>query len=165
MFAEEKGLFCYFTIMSVSALRTAYVNFGILPIPKYSDEQKEYYNLVSVHWTGLMSVPAAAVNLERTVIIVEALAAESKYTLQPAYMEINLKGKSVRDEESEEMLNLIFANRIYDIGDIFNFADFSYQFLCISATKSRDIASFYAKYETKVQTALEDTVASIMQLD
>lgn len=165
MFTEAKGLFCYYTIMSVSALRSADLNFGILPIPKYSDEQTDYYNLVSVHWTGLMSVPVTAGDLLRTGIIAEALAAESKYTLQPAYMEINLKGKSIRDEESEDMLNLIFANRIYDVGDIFNFADFSYQFLCISATNSRDIASFYAKYEVKVQTALDQTVEAIMQLD
>lgn len=164
MFTEAKGLFCYFTIMSVSALRAVDLNFGILPIPKYNDEQQEYYNLVSVHWTGLMSVPVTAGNLERTGIIAEALAAESKYTLQPAYMEINLKGKSIRDEESEDMLNLIFSNRIYDVGDIFNFADFSYQFLCISGTKSRDIASFYEKYAVKVQAALDKTVEEIMLL-
>ncbi|MDD4772517.1 MAG: extracellular solute-binding protein [Eubacteriales bacterium] len=165
MFAEAKGLFCYFTIMSVSALRSVDLNFGILPIPKYNVEQPLYYNLVSVHWAGLMSVPASSGDLERTGIIAEALSAESKYTLQPAYMEINLKGKSIRDEESEDMLNLIFSNRIYDTGDIFNFADFSYQFLCISGTKSRDIASFYAKYEQKIQAELDKTVEAIMQLD
>ncbi len=165
MFTEAKGLFCYFTILSVSALRAVDLNFGILPIPKYSDEQQQYNNLVSVHWTGLMSVPVSVSNPDRTGIIAEALAAESKYTLQPAYMEINLKGKSIRDEESEDMLNLIFSNRIYDIGDIFNFADFSYQFLCISGTKSRDIASFYEKYETKVQNALDQTIEAIMLLE
>lgn len=110
----------------------------------------------------MISVPVTASDTDRTGIIIEALSAESMYTLVPAYMEINLKGKATRDSESEAMLDLIFNTRIYDTGDIFNFADFSYQFLCISSTKSRDIASFYAKYEEKVQTALDNLLEAII---
>lgn len=161
MFANGQGLFAFTTMMAVSQLRAMDTDFGVLPNPKYQETQDGYHNLVSVHWAGLLSIPVTASDTERTGIITEALSAEAEYGLQPAYMEINLKGKSARDDSSEEMIDLIFNTRVYDIGDIFNFADFSYQFLCISGTKSRDIASFYAKYGDKAQTALDELLTAI----
>ena len=47
------------------------------------------------------------------------MTAESKYTLIPAYYDIALKTKFARNDESGKMLDLIFANRMYDIGHIF----------------------------------------------
>ena len=52
--------------------------------------------------------------------MVEALAAESMYTLTPAYYDIALERKYMRDEESREMLDIILSSRIVDLDIIFN---------------------------------------------
>ena len=36
--------------------------------------------------------------------------------LLPAYYDITLVGKGIRDAESEEMLDIIFATRFFDVG-------------------------------------------------
>ena len=74
---------------------------------------------------------------------------------------VNVKG--VRDEESIEMLKLIFSNRVYDVGDIF-FSEASYKFLTIQTTGSRDIASFWVANESSVQAKL-DTLLELLELD
>ena len=51
-------------------------------------------------------MPTNASDPERTEIILEALSAESRYTVQPAYYDISLKGKYIRDEECADMLDI-----------------------------------------------------------
>ena len=58
-------------------------------------------------------------NPEGTSAIMEALFEESSYTLRDAYTERALKYKSTRDDESIEMLEIIFSNVVYDIGVVF----------------------------------------------
>ncbi|MCL2099209.1 MAG: hypothetical protein FWH24_02080 [Oscillospiraceae bacterium] len=58
-------------------------------------------------------------------MILEDLSAESRYTLQPAYYEINLRGKYARDNESSEMLDIILNNTAHDIGNVYDFGSFS----------------------------------------
>ncbi len=140
----------------VSKLREADLNFGIIPNPKYDEAQKDYHSTVSVHHTGLLSVPKTAMQLEKIGYILEALSAKSAEVLQPAYYETALKGKALRDMESEEMLDIIFANRVFDLGDIMNFGNFSIDFICISTgSKSQDITSFYEKYKPKIAADIE----------
>ena len=39
--------------------------------------------------------------------------------LTPAYYEKTLKGAYVRDDESIDMLDIIFGNRVYDVGHLY----------------------------------------------
>ena len=96
------------------------VNYGILPLPKYDEIQEKYYTTFSSWNLTAYSVPMTTANLERTGILMEAMAAISYYTLTPAYYEISLKGKMLRDVESGPMIDLILANRSYDMGLVFN---------------------------------------------
>ena len=49
--------------------------------------------------------------------MLEALACEYASNVIPAYYEIALKTKAARDEESQGMLDIIFNNRVIDLGD------------------------------------------------
>ena len=61
-----------------------------------------------------MSVPKTNSDLERTGIILEALARESSDTVIPAYYDVTLKNKLLRDDDSVKMLDIIFGNRKLD---------------------------------------------------
>lgn len=150
----------------VEQMRESDLEFGILPNPKYDEAQDSYRNIVSVHHGVLLSVPATAGDTDRTGVIIDALSYESKNTVIPAYYEVALKGKYIRDDESEKMLDIIFGTRVFDLGDICNFGGFSIDFICISTgSRSEDIASFYAKYENAIQSDIDDFVALVTGLD
>ena len=111
-FISDKGLFYSARILQISAMRGMETDFGVIPFPKYDEAQDTYYPLSYLGWGKI--VPAHAPNPERTSIIMEALAAESKNTTIPAYKDVVLGVKYMRDAESVEMLNLIFDNSVYD---------------------------------------------------
>ena len=161
LFPNGHGLFYWMRLDNVTSMRASDTDFGILPIPKYNEAQKRYYSLVSVHTSGLITVPKTARDPSRTGFILEALSAESKYTLIPAYIDVALKGKYVRDNESEAMLDLIFSTRAYDLGDVFNFGSLAGDFIGIAGTGNRDVASFYKKQEKAAQKAIDKFVEQI----
>jgi len=158
MFEEGHGLFFWMRLDEVTNMRASDTDFGILPTPKFDEAQTQYWNTVSHHTTGLMSVPVTS-DAERTSVILEALAAESKYTVQPAYYDVSLKGKSTRDEESGEMLEIIIAGRVFDLGSIYAFGGFEGQYMGIAQNSSSDIVSIYTRLEKSTTKAIDNFVA------
>lgn len=119
-FVDSRALFNFSGINRVTLFRSMEIDFGILPVPKYDEAQKNYFDIVSCGSSSTVGVPTTAADLERTGIIIEALSAESYYTLTPAYYDISLKTKLSRDNESSEMLDIIFANRVFDLANVYN---------------------------------------------
>ncbi len=165
MFANNQGLYKWIRLDDVTRLRQTETEFGIIPTPKYEESQEEYYSTISVHTCGLITIPVIYDNPEKVGLILEALAAESKYTLQPAYYEIALKTKGARDDESAAMLDIIVNQRVYDFGDIFGFGEFASTWLQLTRTGDRDIASLYQKNEKKIEKAIEKLVEKVTELD
>jgi len=99
-------------------IRATEVDFGILPFPK-REGMDEY---LSLSWNGFMVVPQTA-DLEKVGIVAEALAAQSHRYVIPAYYDVLLTYQLVRDEESREMLDIIFAGATYCF--LMNFGNFS----------------------------------------
>ncbi len=161
MFSNGHGIFYWMRLDNVTTMRASDTEFGILPVPKFDEAQNRYYSMVSIHTSGLITVPKTAAKPDRTGFILEALSAESRYTLIPAYIDKALKGKYVRDNESEAMLDLIFATRTYDLGDVFGFGSLAGDWLNIGSTGKSDIASFYTKHEKNAQKAIDKFLVSI----
>ena len=103
MFLENKGLFSNTNLGAVFSLRNMEADFGILPIPKSDEEQERYYSFSSVYSGGIMMVPKTADNLERTAVVLTALASGSEGVYK-AYYEGALKGKVARDEGAADMI-------------------------------------------------------------
>jgi len=165
MFANNQGLYKWIRLDDVTRLRQTETEFGIIPTPKYEESQEEYYSTISVHTCGLITIPVIYDNPEKAGLILEALAAESKYTLQPAYYDIALKTKGARDDESAAMLDIIVNQRVYDFGDIFGFGDFASTWLQLTRSGNQDIASLYEKNEKKINKAIDKLVEKVTELD
>lgn len=165
LFSDGHGLFFWSRLDEVTTLRGMETDFGILPTPKFDEAQENYISFVSQHIMGLMSIPNTASDLARTGTILEALAAESYYTLTPAYYDVALKSKASRDDESAEMLDLIFANRIYDLGEYFNFGGIFDAINTVCQNESKGIASEYEKKATAFTKALDKWVEEIEALE
>lgn len=165
MFKANRALFYLDVLMRVGQLRNMETDFGVLPVPKYDEIQKNYGHSVSVHFSSALSVPKTSDNPDRTSVILEALAAESRYTVIPEYYDIMLKEKELRDEESKEMLDIIFANRVYDLGEFFQFGGFPTAFLRIRGSGKKDISSLYASYEGRINAAINKFMETLEKFD
>ena len=161
MLNEKRALFAYVGMDRVTELRNFDCNFGILPNPKFDETQTEYYNEVHPWCSTAISIPTSSPDLERTGIILEALTGESYYTLLPAYYDISLKNKFMRDEESGQMLDLIFSTKCYDLGAIFDWGGMFTNLLAtlpLNKTNNTDFVSAYEKIMPKIQTDMQKAI-------
>ncbi|MCQ2425979.1 MAG: hypothetical protein MJ070_07525 [Lachnospiraceae bacterium] len=166
-FIAGTGLFHWSRMEKVVRLRgEENIDFGILPTPKRDEYQSEYLSMLSEHTTGLPSVLASETDPETVSYIMEAMSAASHYDLQSAYYDITLKTKSARDDESLEMLDLIFKNRILDIGELCNFGTFSTNLLrWASGMGDYNIMSRYRSLEKKIESDIEQFTAAVEKID
>jgi len=165
MMQENRALFSWIRMRIVERLRAMETDFGILPLPKLDKNQDKYITHMNPHTGAGISIPRTASDLERTGMILEDLSAESRYTLQPAYYDLNLQGKFMRDEESREMLDIILANTAYDIGYIYDFGGFSLTIVWYGRDKKINHASQFEKMQGKMLKDIEKTIAAYEKLD
>lgn len=161
-FTEGRSLFNFAGLNRVTLFREMETDFGILPVPKWDEDQTEYRNVVSLWCAALMGVPKTAGDTERTGILLEALNAESLYTLTPAYYTVTLKSKSARDEESAEMLDIIFASRVYDLGNMYGWGDVFGLPNALNLSGADTIASKVESVKTATEKAMQTTLDAIL---
>ena len=157
-FSGNHSLFSWVIFESLDRLRNTDADFGILPLPKYDEQQSRYYHYVSMYATSFLCVPLCVSNPDRTGVILEALAAESEYTLIPAYYETVLKGKYSRDNESEAMVDIILKSRVYSLADIAGIGSVGAYVLRIVSTNkgsAPSVASGYKKIDKAFQKSIE----------
>lgn len=113
MFADDKALFWSQLIYWTTQLRDMKSDFGIIPFPKFDEQQKDYE--VMMFGSPLSMIPVTNTDLERTGILLEYMAAYSRNELIPAYYDITMKEKVSRDETTKQILDLIFSSRCYTL--------------------------------------------------
>ena len=119
-FIEGRELFYICGLINVAGFRNMEDEFGILPMPKTFADQESYYHTVSAGNSSYLMIPYGVPNVEDLGLVVEALAMKSQEMVTPEFYEMQLKGRDARDDESAEMLDLIFSTRSFDLAPIFN---------------------------------------------
>ena len=155
MFANNQALFFAQLLDLVSYLRDMETDFGLLPQPKASEEQQEYYNTIGSWHSVFLCIPAMQEDAERTGIIIESLAAESYNVVTPAYYEQTLVGKYVRDEESVATLDIILATRVYDLGWFYGIGGYNESVMNVWRKEANNFASMYKAVERVAQKSLD----------
>ncbi|MBR5871618.1 MAG: hypothetical protein IKZ09_11350 [Clostridia bacterium] len=157
-FQEDHALMMWIRLRDVEDLRGMETDFGILPMPKYAEADAAYRSAVNSYVGTLTCIPQTNYDPTMTGYFIEALAAESHYTVIPEYYNINLQGKISRDEDSREMLDLIFSNRHYDLGEIYDPGSIANTLIYMTMTYKRDVASTWAKKEKSINKNLEKLI-------
>ncbi|MGI6743174.1 MAG: hypothetical protein ACOX4O_05860 [Eubacteriales bacterium] len=158
LFAAGRFLFvqngCFVTIQ-FSDMEDDY---GIVPNPKYDENQKEYYHRTDP-FNALLAIPSTNADLENTGMILEWMSWKSHYTVLPAYYETTIKLKRQRDDTAMEMLDIIKGSMYYEIADIFGLGMSD---VIWNSYKSGDLASTYAKSEKSMQKKIDKLVENLL---
>ena len=154
IFNESRALFYLNAVATIERHRDSDVEFGVLPYPKLDATQEEYGHSVSAYHSQFVCIPVMAKNFTRSGIVLEYLAAKGQEIVRPAYYDITLNGKSVRDEDSSDMLDIIFASRVYDIGAYYKIGTYNSELG--SMFVSRDsLTVIYETYRSQAETYVE----------
>lgn len=166
-FIENRSLFFTDILGRATDLREMKVDFGILPIPLYDEEQESYYSLVGA-WTGnAFGVPYSYDDetLEMISIVLETMGAVSKNILTPAYYDVVLMGQITRDDDSQKMLEIMFETKGTDLGLIFQWGGYSTVQSTLITSAVGTFRSLYEANEQKGIADIEDTVEAFNDID
>ncbi len=158
-------LFQLASLRGMADFRDSDVDFGVIPYPKMEAHQKTYE---TNDWSGFMCVPKTVGNPDMVGKVCEMLAYYSGETTVPAYYDILLGQKLARDEDSREMLELIFDNIVYDAGMTYFGLGASMQQLVYTLSyavvreDNNNFASWYAKHSPPSEKQIADFVADIL---
>ncbi|MHC1694791.1 MAG: hypothetical protein AB9835_05900 [Eubacteriales bacterium] len=155
MFVNNQALFCLGGVYYGPEMRAMEEDYGILPYPKYNEEQDTYYNATVVVAIPIVTVPITNQDLNNTGILLEAYAWQGYKNVRPAFYDILLQRKVARDEQSAEIIDTIFDNIFIDIGAIYNFANVSSQINDMGCKGKTEIASYIEKSTPKIETEIQ----------
>ncbi len=158
IFTEGRALFTTFYIKAATDYREMETDFGVLPIPVLR-EGDPYLVACNTWLPSGIAVPVTCQDPARTGLIMETMAAYSYDQVLPAIIEKTL-GKTARDEQSYQIMMLMYENTAYDFNTIMDFGGTS-ALLRGAVIGARDnFVSSYEKIQTKAETALAEFIAS-----
>jgi len=163
MFKENRLMILMTNIYAIKELRDMFDDFAIFPPPKYEETQDNYYTIVATHACYGICVPVTVTELERTGILLEAMAYYSK-PIQEAHLDVTITGKFLRDEESRDMLEIIFENRTYDIGKAFGWGEYISQ-MFVAVRDNKGFAALAEANKTKAEAEIKKSFDIFTEID
>ena len=103
----------------IRVLKDSSVKYGILPFPKYDEQQEKYYCNVSFQHS-LLSIPLTAYDGNISNAVLECMGSEAYRSSAPFVFENMLKSRFVSDELDGKVYDLLKANVYVDATRLFS---------------------------------------------
>lgn len=168
-FAADHSLFCGGSPYLTCEFRNMSSEYGIIPLPKYDENQENYFANVSCN-ASLFVIPAtprtdvSTAGMERTGTILDYLAYKSNEILLPEYYDTLLKGQRLDSPEDSEMLDIIRSSIRYDFAATVGLEEIG-SVVTSMFDKPTTATSMYKRSEKKLQKALDDYFTEVLLLD
>ncbi|MBO5275277.1 MAG: extracellular solute-binding protein [Clostridia bacterium] len=166
MFESGRCLFYNSHLGRMIYLRGMEDDFGVLPIWKW-DENQENYMTQTHDGISLFCVPVSCKNFDAVSAAMEALAEEGSYSVLPTFYDVALQSKFARDEESEEMMDLIKDSIVFRTEMVYSAnLDLLHNLLNVLAKKSTiNFATYHAKNADRWQKMMDTLIDTLSALD
>lgn len=172
MFQEDRAMFYVTTMNNVitgyddlPSFREMKSDYGLLPLPKYDENQKNYVTISQPAGPAGVAVPSTCRDAERNSLIMEVMAYLSNDSIRSAAYEKIVKGKGARIEDTEEMLNIIYENIVYDMNYVFDFGGSKTAMTDFFAENSGDYMSKITAKMEKANAELEKYVSMLEEFN
>ena len=156
-FIEGRALFLNNCLIAVEGMRDMKDDYGIAPLPKYDENQKDYLSQIATS-TSALYLPVTVEDAEMLGSVMEALGFYSHTEVVPVYYETALNVKYARDEKVQSMLAMVRENASTNVDFSFN-TIFWTNDVINAAWEDKELASWYAGLESKVNTTIEKYLA------
>ncbi|MBO5220611.1 MAG: extracellular solute-binding protein [Clostridia bacterium] len=152
-------------VLSQPLFRQSDVEFGLIPWPKSQESVDKYYSFVDAG-CSLGIIPVTNTDTARTGAVLEAMAYYGQKFIIPAYYDISLQSKFLRDDTSVEMLDYISEGRTFDLG-YYNNSQFGGKLANpgydMVHNTSLTFSAHYAAHEQSVLALIEKSTAMYME--
>jgi len=160
-FTNGKSLFTVSLIASVNKekFREANISYGILPMPKYDVDQPRYTTMVNPYRFYVLGIMQNCQDVDFVTFALESMAYLNREMVTPEYYDRTLKNKRFPDDDdSPEMLDILFSNRLVDISVAFNWDDCIQYYNQTIWNGSTELASTIESKLPQFNAAMQETI-------
>lgn len=146
------------------ALRDSEVSYGIVPVPKYNEEQESYRTVMGNPVT-LYGVTINCDKKEMAGAVLESLASNAYRLTTPAIFENNMKAKYSDDDINAQMYDIVRGTVSFDLGRFLNkyLSNITDIFFGALVSNNNSWASTSAKYKKALDKTLGRLVDGIIE--
>ncbi len=131
--------------------------YGILPLPKYEESQKDYYTMIS-EYTLALQIPKTVADPSVSGRVIDFMAYHGYYDIVPV-MQNTFCYKGMRDEDSIEMMNITLDTMTVDFGYLYGWTKDSVNTLATNIADGKDtFASSMKSAEKMTKRQIENTM-------
>ncbi len=159
LFAEGRSVMTLGQVKEAIMYRDMEDDFGILPLPKYDENQEEYRSYI----VGCpFLIPATTIEYETAALVADAMSYYSYAEVVPVLLDNIITHKSLRDPDSVEMLEIIRDGETIDLGTLYGWtASVEGGLKDKIKAGGTELASTAAKYKTQVEKAMNKFLEKI----
>jgi hypothetical protein len=161
MFSKGYAAMATLTIefLESASMRNMPQEYGVVPIPKFDVNQKEYHSQMHDGFT-IAAIPTTVKSdrLHEISAVLEAMGSASYNLVRPVYYDTTLRTKIVKDPQSSAMMDLIINSIHIDVGFVYSHAMSSFHqgFQDVIDGKQNTTASRYQSMSKAAQKALNN---------
>ncbi|NLW74458.1 MAG: hypothetical protein GX057_06175 [Clostridiales bacterium] len=152
---------------SLKGFKASGVNYGVVPVPKYDSNQKNYVTILSFPYT-MYSISSVTKKANIASAVLECYASESYRRVTPAVFETSFKYKYSSGSDDVVMWDIIRESVSFELGRIFTTSlnNLSYS-LFRNAVVNNSAASWPSQFKAnrkvieKLIDAIQDTISSL----
>jgi len=164
-FMENRMLFFIAPMGNVTNnFRSMEADYGILPVPKLNSAQANFHSYATPFGPVGAGVPVYCDNPERTGLITETMAYLSYEMVKPTMYDNILRMKIARDEESQQMLDLVYSEIIFDLNEMHNFGGSLTLLRDYAFSGKGDFVSGYAAIKDKAEAEIQALIDAYMKV-
>ena len=156
IFKDDRSLFLDTTLLKIGLfLGDMESDYGIVPIPKFDAEQKNYSSY-SAYIIPMTCVPINVSDPQRAGNIVEALCTASYDFVTPDIFEIVTKLQNAKDPDSAAMIDIIIRTKMFDPAHWYDIPGYGTLSRMMLNSDSTNISSYLKGYAKNAPTKLKE---------
>ena len=157
-FREGRAVSMVHAVSWLSNLSRVNFEYGVLPLPKYTEEQESYYCTPNIGNASLFAIPATVNDVKFAAFALEAISEESVDTTYTEYIETKCKLQVAYDEDMSKCFRIIFDSIVYDIAFIDGYGGLDKVIATDIIQSGTNIyGRQYSKYERKANNQMKKT--------
>ena len=163
VFTDGRALFTFGGMYYAPQMRSTDTDFGIIPYPKYDEKQEDYISSASPLFLTVLCTPLKTIGNNDALkgAFMELYSYIGYEKVRPEFYENLVTWKLTRDDESREMLPIIFDNVKYDVVDLFNFGDIAFKLIDMTIRDDLNFASSWAANKETAENAIKQLVEAV----
>lgn len=161
MFKSDRLFMNFNWLFYALELRDMETDFGILPMPKFDEKQEKYYSQLSDWWADMIAVPASVSDPDMVGHVLNAMGYYSELYVYPELVSRAVSTKSMRDEDSARMIDIVNDGLVFDLWFIYKWGNLINAVTGTLGAGTNNFSSAYASLEAKTNEEIAKTFESL----